>query len=572
MSGWFLFYLISVLIIIVADCILLKKIKKMRKEEEAFLRPTPPSRELIDKAMKELNTNIIWAKDEGFWKGHFTYLNTKFRIRLAKDRPIIVLYYPSIFETPVTHLETVRALCNQCNIHSETCRMVYTVNDLDAVVNVHVLCDIMLGRGNTANIIKRTLDRCFAWHKDFVARFNSECPEGEDGKQCDPEKDGAITCHEIFLIREMEMRHQDDGPNWHDSPDDPLCLRRLTAVTMDLHDLVPLALTVFQDDHTSHYDGFNEMMDFRVAEPLIADNKFHHDNAVMRLDFYDPRNAMVLRHLIVDLQSQGCANGTLYYRATLCLAPAPMDKDIPMNNSDTRKLTTSVLLGYDTTNGQKAKEQFDYMWKEIRAKVKNGQENKLTADETALLSLQGTHVDEVFIKGRNVMAEKRYYEAWRCLESVIDSLLPLKTTMQNNLTEVFYKTCYLVGTCYVCLRQYRKAEYFLQITLPSRTITYTEMYINALVGMHDFRALSFINELINGINAVDESMSDGEDAPKEKHGGAFMSFLERRKAYLLIDMARYDEAESLLKPMLNEPYSCDFALQELAYIQKKKGK
>ena len=37
-------------------------------------------------------------------------------------------------------------------------------------------------------------------------------------------------------------------------------------------------------------------------------------------------------------------------------------------------------------------------------------------------------------------------------------------------------------------------------------------------------------------------------------------------------MKDYDDAEKLLKQMLDEPDSSDFALQELAYIQKNKGK
>jgi hypothetical protein len=53
---------------------------------------------------------------------------------------------------------------------------------------------------------------------------------------------------------------------------------------------------------------------------------------------------------------------------------------------------------------------------------------------------------------------------------------------------------------------------------------------------------------------------------------AFVGFLKRRKAYLLVSLERYDEAESLLKQLLNDPENSGFALRELAYIQKKKGK
>ena len=51
---------------------------------------------------------------------------------------------------------------------------------------------------------------------------------------------------------------------------------------------------------------------------------------------------------------------------------------------------------------------------------------------------------------------------------------------------------------------------------------------------------------------------------------AFENFVRRRKAYLLVSLGRYDEAEHLLKLLLDDPDNSDFALNELAYIQQKK--
>ena len=45
---------------------------------------------------------------------------------------------------------------------------------------------------------------------------------------------------------------------------------------------------------------------------------------------------------------------------------------------------------------------------------------------------------------------------------------------------------------------------------------------------------------------------------------------KRRKAYLLVSLGRYDEAKTILTAMLKEPENSDFALNELAYIQKNK--
>ena len=72
---------------------------------------------------------------------------------------------------------------------------------------------------------------------------------------------------------------------------------------------------------------------------------------------------------------------------------------------------------------------------------------------------------------------------------------------------------------------------------------------------------------------VNEDADDEEDYPDEQQSEkSFINFLKRRKAYLLVEMKEYDDAEKLLKKMLDEPDSSDFALQELAFIQKNKGK
>ena len=49
---------------------------------------------------------------------------------------------------------------------------------------------------------------------------------------------------------------------------------------------------------------------------------------------------------------------------------------------------------------------------------------------------------------------------------------------------------------------------------------------------------------------------------------AFISFLHRRKAYIYVEQGKFEDAEALLKSLLNDPYSSDFALKELAYLQR----
>lgn len=94
-----------------------------------------------------------------------------------------------------------------------------------------------------------------------------------------------------------------------------------------------------------------------------------------------------------------------------------------------------------------------------------------------------------------------------------------------------------------------------------------ETFVNCLVNGHDFRAMNFIDSFLHEVMAVTGEEPTEQTSPELQKAVTFVAFLKRRKAYLLVQLERYDEAEKLLKHLLNDPVSSDFALKELAYIQ-----
>ena len=235
---------------------------------------------------------------------------------------------------------------------------------------------------------------------------------------------------------------------------------------------------------------------------------------------------------------------------------------------------TSILLGYDIHGKSNLQEKFNYIWKEAMAKQKEGSTDQLTEDERLLLRLQTPQTRQLFLESKDLIHEKRYYEAIQRLKPVFQEMAEEYPAMGPEDTHNFYEVCYLLGSCYTCLGQYKEGLYYLQPTISTRRITYTEMYVNCLVNSHDFRALGFVNELLQDlVPPIENEIEDDENYQEEMHANnAFINFLKRRKAYMLVERKCYDDAEKILKEMLDEPDSSDFALQELAFIQKNKGK
>lgn len=109
------------------------------------------------------------------------------------------------------------------------------------------------------------------------------------------------------------------------------------------------------------------------------------------------------------------------------------------------------------------------------------------------------------------------------------------------------------------------SSYYLSQAVHSNLYAHAQEYINCLVNTKAPIALDVINEVLSRSTKPDSE----EDMQAWKY---HMAFLKRRKSYALIDMSEYDEAEELLKEMINDPLCKDFAEGELNYINDIRNK
>ena len=83
-----------------------------------------------------------------------------------------------------------------------------------------------------------------------------------------------------------------------------------------------------------------------------------------------------------------------------------------------------------------------------------------------------------------------------------------------------------------------------------------------------------INKLIANIKKTNAPIVVGLDPMLNyvpEHVQKLLSFLKRRHGYSLIEFGKLDEAEKVFKSLLDDPTSQDYAVSELAYIQKLKA-
>lgn len=228
--------------------------------------------------------------------------------------------------------------------------------------------------------------------------------------------------------------------------------------------------------------------------------------------------------------------------------------------NDTQSAQTKAAV-----TAEKAQEA-RFMYEDSQDKIAEGHSSELTEEQKFASEAINTRAGENLYLGKQLFLQKKYDEAIVLLESAFEISQPYYDVMSSAQKMNFFDLCFHIGFCYCALHKFQQAYYFLDITIPIHSIPWTMEYVNCLVNSGDFRALQIIDNIYNGIKP-DENDEEPEPAIRD-----FLYFLLRRKAYVLVEKGRLNEAEEIFRPMLEQPENSDFALNELAYIQKLREK
>lgn len=143
--------------------------------------------------------------------------------------------------------------------------------------------------------------------------------------------------------------------------------------------------------------------------------------------------------------------------------------------------------------------------------------------------------------------------------SIVPMLDKEKTSADNHILDLFYKCAYEIGWNLMDFGKLEEAVCYLEIASKSLNALYMQEYINGLVNLQDPRSLGVIDYAFS-------HCPKPTDKKLLQHWNVYMAFLNRRKAYVLIDQRHLEEAENLLQTLTNDPLCRDFAIGELKYI------
>ena len=269
--------------------------------------------------------------------------------------------------------------------------------------------------------------------------------------------------------------------------------------------------------------------------------------------------------VLIHLKENGGDEQTRFIRASIMRTIFMEEGDVSFSATQNQPKAYSLLFAYDLTDPQKRIAEFEKRLDKATKKYAKGKE--LDADEMALIAKIAPEAGWNYSWGHEAFNEKRYWDALLYLENAFYLLKEkwYKHTLSKEGTDVFYHCCYMIGFCYDEMKLYQKAYYYLSLVWPLDEITYNYEYINCLVHGKDPRALQEIDDELERVdNLKDEEITE--------RISRYCCFLLRRRAYVLTDMHRLDEAEELLKELLGTDDRTEYIQDELDYIKRLREK
>ena len=526
------------------------------------------NRRIVSKALKALNCTGEWRKEGDAALVRYAFQSGHFGIRIIGNCPQVELSYLFFAEAEMKDINIVRHVCNHFNLNSTGPRFSYSINEETNIIDMHILTPLLLDDDRAKDILSSAMVDMFLWQNSFIRSLTDVKKEAKSSATSDLEWSEKEVARDFFLLREQELRHQKKGAEWRQNDKEAATLKQWMDKVFGLVDVVFSELMVVTDTVTVINDR-ESIASYNLSDTLIADGAFVRQKAMLDLVFFLPAHPTTRRRMTFSIQQADGCDDVLYYQVVATLLPLPSGIGRPLHSKEVQVQSHSVLLAYDLRSTKQLQDEFVYMWKEAKSKVANGEENQLTEEQRLIANVESVDAARFVYRSRTLHRQKRYYEAISCLENayrLLNSNIDKKSLEERNL---FLEVCYMLGFCYNELQQYDRAYYYLTFVTGVNRTLYAEEYVNCMIYLGDYRSLMTIDGILEDLH---NSIVEDEEGEVEQSVHPFLQFLYRRKAYVLVELHRFDEAEEMLRQMIDDPESGDFALDELAYIQQLREK
>lgn len=509
------------------------------------------------------NNNVVFHKE--FDKSDlstdyfFDYQGGHFWANVVINDCFMNVRYRSFHKVEAQYIDSVRYKCNEFNSTTNVFKVFYTFSQDEEMIDIHLtFCSDRVFQSEFAS----RLGACFLLQRRFVDELTDLI---NDNKEKDVEMVRSRIRHNTFLINQQEINHQAGATERYRFNDTECCtLNQFVRIALGWNEIEFKELTLSSSTGVTVLNDHDAIANTDIIRTLVNDNATGYKGNVstLVLRYLSPFHTSE-RVISFTVTQAGCDDTSCYVRVTAVSVPLALSRNNTLKDPAHKTFSCSVILALDRQSTENKQQEFKYMWEDAIIRIKEGETLREEQSFLASISLPDTAYN--YYWGMRHFHQGRYYEALVHLENVFERMRP--TMFDDNdkkLSEMFARICFHIGFCYNELSNFKMAFFYLDLLKHSSIIQHVEEYVNTLANSADLRTFQVVNEIISNINKNIEKEDD--EIPQDVL--EFRDFVYRRKGYTFIEYGLLDEAEKLFKELLESPISHDYAVNELAYIQR----
>lgn len=394
--------------------------------------------------------------------------------------------------------------------------------------------------------------------------------EADIDEQSDDEYAKLCNYRKTQLLREKELSHDTQNPfkRGKYTVEPYVTLESYLKEIYDIY-LDSVAMLEIIGDEVQRVENIDEIKKKLILSPVVdysEDGEVEVSRMTATILVYlksDEGDNSFGNILTIHLRVESETKDVVLVRASSLLPP---QGETAKHSVESEMQAHTLLLGVDTRTSKEKIDEFVFMQADAEDKVMSGKEDELTDAQRAIFFSENSVI------GYELYWANKYCDAKRTLDALSYfkhsyELMEKSRHMDKGENErwLFYHVAFLIGYCYLDLDNPEMAYFYLDVSrVGLDRIVDHEEYINCLVNRGDFRTLSLLDNVIQKFEE-NRSQFDGNERMI-----AHYHFLQRRRSYVLVDMGEYGRAEAILKKLLDVEDSKEFALNELAVIQRRK--
>lgn len=485
----------------------------------------------------------------------FSFQGGNFFIDLLGDTRFGSMTYPTICELDDEYIDPVRFLCNRMTQTSFVNAFSYHPDPDDGKVRVSITVALMIGRTDDfTDNLRHAMTSCFMAQRQFNSDIGSMV---KSISSRDTGTDIELDTYHLEKIRLDILSHEKRHGNTATEPQTTATEIADKDITLDglVRSLFPSvrsisnAKTLTRHDKTTWIDSAQ----YHPAKEFDTDPALETD--VITADVIDNDNRS--RHVTIAINRDVDSNNKGLLRVTAMLSAVSPTRENPLGHNGQGAMTACTVMSIDI-DGERMQQEFDFMLADAHDKAAAGELEKLTDEQRMILHCESPDLGYCLYHGCKYFHTGRHRDALPLLLNAYQLMQDSFFTLTDDDRQQFLEVCFMIGVIMNRTGRYRDAFFYLDAVLQSNNMLWTMECINNLIDMNHFSARIVIENILDNIQSQRDKASSWLDT--------FIDYLHRRQAYVYIDLGLLDEAETILRPMLDDGRNKDFAIGEMAFI------